>query len=594
MNKIYTIILSFFSLIVVSQNEQLAQNYIDKGEFDKAASLYEELEKKQPNNFYFTQKLVSCYQGLKQFDKAEKLLLNKKEVSNQPIIFVELGYNSQLQKDTNKAETYFKKAIEAVANQPNYAYQIGQAFEQKSLLFQAYSTYEIAQKTNSSMNFDYQMALLQGQMGNLDVMVVKLLDYSYANINSTLSVQNQLVFFMQDDAENVFANSLKKELLLRTQKNQDIYWNQFLSWLYVNQKEYNKAFIQEKSIYKRNPESFDDIIQLAQICVNENENETAQAIFQFILQNTTDESTVLNAQYFLLKNEISTAKPETYPLIQSKFDALMSQFGESPFSVDIQILAAHFKAFHLNDFENAKTLLDTTMEMPLNIRQKAKVKMELADVFVFNEKFNQAIIYYAQIQNDLPNDEFSHEASMRMAKTSFFKKDFNWAKKQAGELKQASTQLIANDAVELFLLISDNSAEDSLQVALQDFSKADLLAFQNKPASALEAFLQVLEKHKGESIEPGTLFKVAKNYEKLGNFAKAIIYYQTILDNHKDGIYIDEALFYSAEIYKNQLNDLEKAKNLYEKVVLEHPDSIYFTEARKQYRQLRGDKQQGI
>ena len=594
MKKIYIIILSFFSLIVVSQNEQLAQNYIDKGEFDKAASLYEELEKKQPNNFYFTQKLVGCYQGLKQYDKAEKLLLNKKEASNQPIIFVELGYNSQLQKDTNKAETYYKKAVEAVAKNPNYAYQIGQAFEQKSLLLQAYSTYEIAQKTNSSMNFDYQMALLQGQMGNLDVMVVKLLDYSYANINSTLSVQNQLVFFMQDDAENVFANSLKKELLLRTQKTQDIYWNQFLSWLYVNQKEYNKAFIQEKSIYKRNPESFDDIIQLAQICVNENENETAQAIFQFILQNTTDESTVLNAQYFLLKNEISTAKPETYPIIQSKFDALLSQFGESPFSVDIQILAAHFKAFHLNDFENAKSLLDTTMKMPLNIRQKAKVKMELADVFVFNEKFNQAIIYYAQIQNDLPNDEFSHEASMRMAKTSFFKKDFNWAKKQASELKQASTQLIANDAVDLFLLISDNSAEDSLQVALQDFSKADLLAFQNKPAAALEAFLQILDKHKGESIEPGTLFKVAKNYEKLGNFVKAIIYYQTILDRHKDGIYIDEALFYSAEIYKNQLNDLEKAKNLYEKVVLEHPDSIYFTEARKQYRQLRGDKQQGI
>ena len=594
MKKIYTIILSFFSLLVVSQNEQFAQNYFDKGEFDKAASLYEEIEKKQPNNFYFTQKLVACFQGLKQFSKAEKLLLNKKEANNQPIIFVELGYNAQLEKDQNKADLYYKKALDVVAKQPNYAYQIGQAYEQKSLLLQAYSTYEIAQKTNSSMNFDYQMALLQGQMGNLDVMVVKLLDYSYANINSTLSVQNQLVFFMQDDAENVFANSLKKELLLRTQKTQDIYWNQFLSWLYINLKEYNKAFIQEKSIYKRNPESFDDIIQLAQICVNEKETETAQAIFEFILQNTTDESTILNAQYFLLKNEIETAKPETYSVIQTKFETLLSQYGNSPYAIDLRILAAHFKAFYLNDFEKAKALLEATMEMPINIRQKAKVKMELADVFVFNEKFNQAIIYYAQIQNDLPNDEFSHEASMRMAKTSFFKKDFNWAKKQAGELKQASTQLIANDAVELFLLISDNSAEDSLQVALQDFSKADLLEYQNKPKDALEAFLQILEKHKGQSIEAGTLYKVGKNYEKLGNFAKAIGYYQTILDNHKDGIYIDEALFYSAEIYKTHLNDIEKAKNLYEKVVLEHPDSIYFTEARKQYRQLRGDKQQGI
>jgi len=594
MNKLFTIILFFISLISFSQNELLAQNYFDKGEFDKASSMYEELDKKQPGNFYFTQKLVSCYQGLKQFDKAEKLLLSKKEKSNQPSFYVELGYNAQLQKDQSKADLYYKKAIEAVANQPNYAYQIGQAFEQKSLLQQAYNTYEIGQKNNSGMNFDYQMALLQGQMGNLDVMVVKLLDYSYSNVNATLNVQNQLVLFMQDDAENVFVNSLKKELLLRTQKTQDIYWNQFLSWLYVNQKEYNKAFIQEKSIYKRNPESFDDIIQLAQICVNEKDNETAQAIFQFILQNTTDESTILNAQYFLLKNEIDNSKTEDYTLIQSKFDTILNQFGDSPFSVDLQILAAHFKAFYLNDFENAKALLDKLMEMPLNIRQKAKVKMELADVFVFNEKFNQAIIYYAQIQNDLPNDEFSHEAGMRMAKTSFFKKDFNWSMKQAKELKQASTQLIANDAVELFLLISDNSAEDSLQVALQDFSKADLLEYQNKPKEALDAFLQILEKHKGQSIEAGTLYKVGRNYEKLGNFAKAIGYYQTILDNHKDGIYIDEALFYSAEMYRKQLNDLEKAKSLYEKVVLEHPDSIYFTEARKQYRQLRGDKQQGI
>lgn len=183
-----------------------------------------------------------------------------------------------------------------------------------------------------------------------------------------------------------------------------------------------QSFYSRKSIYKRNPESFDDIIQLAQICVNEKETETAQAIFEFVLQNTSDESTILNAQYFLLKNEIETAKPETYSVIQTKFETLLSQFGNSPYAIDLRILASHFKAFYLNDFEKAKALLEATMEMPINIRQKAKVKMELADVFVFNEKFNQAIIYYAQIQNDLPNDEFSHEASMRMAKPASLKK----------------------------------------------------------------------------------------------------------------------------------------------------------------------------
>jgi hypothetical protein len=51
----------------------------------------------------------------------------------------------------------------------------------------------------------------------------------------------------------------------------------------------------------------------------------------------------------------------------------------------------------------------------------------------------------------------------------------------------------------------------------------------------------------------------------------------------------DEALFFSAEIYNKKLVDLEKAKSYYEKLVFHHQDSIYFVEARKKYRELRGD-----
>ena len=457
----------------------------------------------------------------------------------------------------------------------------------------AYRTYELGQKTNSNLNFDYQMALLQGQMGNLDIMVSKLLDFAYTNPNSTINVQNQLNFFLQEDTEGTFLVALKKELLIRTQKNQAIYWNQFLSWLYLQQKEYNKAFIQEKAIYKRNPESFEDIIQLAQLCINDNDYETASVIFNFIIENTTDEETLIIANYYILKNKIDTAKAENYPLLTAEVNQVLERYKNSPFSLDLKLLIAHFYAFNLNQVATAKELLNSLLQNTSNVRQRAKVKMETADVFVFDEKFNQAIIYYAQIENDLPNDELAHEATMKMAKTSFYKKDFDWAMKQAKELKQASTLLIANDAVELFLLISDHSAEDSLRVALQDFSHADFLEYQNKPKEALAAFLKLLEKHKGTSIEPATLYKLARNYEKIADYEKALSYYKQVLELHKDCIYIDEALFFSAEILRKHKNNTEQAKNYYEKIVLEHPDSIYFTEARVQYRLLRGDKTEG-
>ncbi len=52
---------------------------------------------------------------------------------------------------------------------------------------------------------------------------------------------------------------------------------------------------------------------------------------------------------------------------------------------------------------------------------------------------------------------------------------------------------------------------------------------------------------------------------------------------------MDEALFFSAEIYNNHLSNPELAKELYEQIIFNHQDSIYFVEARKEYRILRGD-----
>ena len=215
--------------------------------------------------------------------------------------------------------------------------------------------------------------------------------------------------------------------------------------------------------------------------------------------------------------------------------------------------------------------------------------MELADIMVYDEKFNQAILYYAQVEENLKNDVIAHEASFKLAKANFYKRDFDWTLQQVKNLKQSPSLLIANDAVELFLLIEDNSVEDSLRIALQDYAKADFQLYQKKNDEALQSFLSILQKHKGKSIEESTLFKVGKIYEEKNDYAKAIQYYQNILEQHKDGIYKDEALFFSAEIYRKHLLDIEKAKQLYEKIVLEHPDSLYFTESRKQYRTLRGD-----
>lgn len=587
--KIILFIQLIFSLAVCAQNDQLAQNYFDKGDFEKARISYEELLKTQPSNGYYFQRIIESHQQLQQLDKSEELLQNRLKQYNQANLLVELGYNWQLRKDNEKAKKYYEQAIARIGKNPNEVGNVASVFERKVLLNYALQAYELALSLEPKFNFNFQMALLYGQLGNTEMMIEKFLTEAYTNQQNSLMIQNQLSRFMTEDADVNFNESLRKALLVRAQKNQDIFWNQFLSWFYVQQKEYGKAFIQEKAIYRRNPESFSSIVNLAHLSIEEGENETAKEILTFVLENTKDLELLIQSHTYLIEMRIAAAQEKDLKLIASDLDALLTEFGVSPYSLSLQILQAHFVTFNLKNPEIGKEILRTTLKLRLNIYQSADVKMELADILLYEEKFNQALIYYSQIEEDLKNDVVGHQASLKAAKTSYFKSDFLWAQKQFKELKSATSQLIANDALEYFLLINDNTVADSTQTALKQFAHADYLLYQHKNQEALTQFLAILKSFKGDEIEGVTLYRLGKTYEKLGDYRSALTQYQALIDNHKEGIYIDEAYYYSAEIYNKQVKDPEKAKSLYEQVIFHHEDSIYFTDARKKYRQLRGD-----
>ncbi len=532
---------------------------------------------------------MECYQQLQQFDLAEKAIKERLDKYKQASLLVELGYNYQLQKDEIAAKKQYELALNRIKKNPNEVYGVASTFEKKVLLAYALQSYEIALAVEPKSNFNFQMALLYGQLGKTDLMIDKFLTEAYTNPQNSIMIQNQLSRFMAEDVDVAFNETLRKALIVQAQKNQDVFWNQYLSWFYIQQKEYGKAFIQEKAIYKRNPETFLNIVNLAQLAIEEHDNETAIEILNFVLENTQDLEMIVQANTFLIKMRIDTAKENEYKTIAAELELLLKKYGVSPYTLSLQIVQAHFLTFKLKLPEEGKMILKTALNLPLNQYEAADVKMELADILLYEQKFNQALIYYSQIEEDLKNDVIGHEASLKSAKTSYFKGDFVWASKQFKELKSASSQLIANDALEYFLLINDNTIADSTQTALKQFAHADYLLYQNNSKEALLAFQSIAKTFKGQEIEGITFLRMGKIYEQEGNYTAALSQYKTIIDLFSEGIYIDEALFFSANIYNNQLKDPEKAKPLYEQIIFHHEDSIYFTDARKKYRLIRGD-----
>jgi tetratricopeptide (TPR) repeat protein len=572
-----------------AQNEQLAQNYYERGEFEKARISYEELLKSQPGNGVYFQRLIDCYQQLEAYEVAEKTIIERLQRYKQANLYVELGYNYQLKKDNKNAEENYNLALDKIRENPSNVYTVASTFERKVLLEKALEAYELALSIDIKARFNYQMGLIYGQLGKQDLMVERFLEEMYLNPQNTVLIQNQFSRFMSDNPEDTFNVSLRKALLSRAQKNQDIFWNQMLSWFFTQQKEYGKAFVQERAIYRREQHSFDNIVNLAQLTIEEGEENIATEILNFILENTDDNDLQIQSHYYLTKMQIKKSVPKDYNEIQTAIELLIKKFGISPYTLSIQLLQADFLTFKQRKPEQGKAVLHKAMELPLNKFQEADVKMELADILLYEEKFNQALIYYTQIEEDLKNDVLGHEASLKAAKTSYFKTDFDWALTQLKVLKSASTQLIANDALELFLLINDNTNSDSTQTALKKFAKADFLNYQNKDREALVLLKQILEEHKDEEIEDETLLKIGTIYEELKEFNDALAYYKQIIDNHPESIYRDEAYFYSAEIYNRDFQEPEKAKPLYEAILFNHQDSIHFVEARKKFRLLRGD-----
>ena len=574
-----------------AQNNLLAENYFEKGEYEKALTLYTQLYKKNKNFNYF-KAIVASHQQLEEYKEAEKLLKERLNIKIIPQLYVELGYNYSLQENDSLATINYNKAILFVKESEkfNYGRSIGESFERYSLLDKAIETYVTAMDVFPDADFSYQLARLYGEQGNLEKMFDSYLVLIKKNRTYQGVAQQNFSLYISEDPTEEANILLRKALLQKLQKQPDVLYNELLSWLFIQQKEYNKAFTQEKAIYKRMADNdMSGIADIAYFATND-DDENALLIVNFLIENASTPEEKIAGHQHLMKIKLKTASKKEYSKIEKSYEDLLSEFGNGKKTYQLQLDYNYFLAFQNNKKDLAVSNLKYFSKQPLTRYQEARIKMLLADILVFDEKFNQALIYYSQIQQEVKGDLLAQEARFKVAKTSYFKADFTWAQVQLDVLKKSATQLIANDAMQLSLLIKDNTLEDSTQTALKQFARADLLMFQKKETEAILVLKNLLENHKGEKIEDEALLKLGNLYEVKGEYKKAAESYRSLIQFYNEDILADDAHYRLAKLYETKLNQPEKAKKYYELLIFNFGDSIYFVEARKKYRMLRGDE----
>ncbi len=587
MKRIFLVIALFYACFTYSQNNfMLAESYFRQGEYEKALQIYKSLLDRNPFNTTYLKKLVTCYQETDQFQKAEDLLRTSlAKNSAQKYLHVELGYNYERQQMIDLAKKEYATALQAIEVNPSLGGMVGRMFRQNNSLDNAILAYTKTMELNPNSSYQFQVAQIYGEKGEFDKMFDAYIELVNKNDSYIGTVQRLASRYVSDDPTDKNNIALKRSLLRKSVSNPKNVWNELLSWLFSKQKEYGKAFIQEKALFKRDPQYLENIVTLGKIAFDDQDYIAAKDCFTFLLNNTNFIDEKINSELYLLRVAVATEDLEA----EQKFEKVLKLYGINTNTIRIQVEYADFLTFQKGQPKRAEAILEEALTFSKSKFQKARIKIKLGEVLVFTGRFNKALIYFSQVQTKLKNHPLSQEARFKVAQTSYFKGDFTWAMAQLKILKGSTTQLIANDAVDLFLVISDNQPQDSIPSGLKQYAKADLLAYQNKNEEALLVLKEIHEKFKGFPVEDEALFKEAEVMVKMKKYEEAIANFEQVISMNPEGILNDDAYYQIAELYNNKLNLPEKAKEYYQKIIFDYASSIYLVDARKKYRQLRGD-----
>jgi predicted Zn-dependent protease len=247
-------------------------------------------------------------------------------------------------------------------------------------------------------------------------------------------------------------------------------------------------------------------------------------------------------------------------------------------------------AFYLNDIDKAILILEKAISVSgNNFKFRDQCKLDLGDIYILKNEPWESTLLYMQVEKSQKEDNLGEIAKLKNAKLQYYTGQFDLSRDILDILKKATTREISNDALQLSLLIQDNTGLDTSEVAMKDFSRIDLLIFQNKYEESITELSKLFQIYKSHSLADEILWSRANMLLKVNKVEEASADLNNILENYKFDILADDALFLLAKITDEKYNDKPKAMELYKKLLVDYPGSIFGAQARLKFRELRGD-----
>ena len=585
------------SLLAQQSDEQMAAYYYDHGEYAQAAQLYEGLYKRGSNRYYY-QRLLSTYVEMEEYKDAVRLVERRRKANPGELsLWVDEGSIYLRQRQEKKALKCFDNALAQITNDQQPVPDLAQAFVAAGRADYAARTYLTARgKTRNNALYFTELVGVYQQMGDYEAMTGEYFDLLDHQPGMMRSVQISMQRALQEAPDDKLAAGVRRELVSRVQEHPDNKtYLEMMIWFSLQQSDYRFALEQAEAVDARFPDlGADQVMHVAQIAQSNDALDVAADAYRYLQRNGKEHTLYFDARVGELEvdytriNHNYAIDGKELASLKAKYLSAFDELGRSERTVTLMRHYAALMAYHGGDAQEAVSTLDDVLELSrLKPQVRDEVKLELADLLLFAGQTWDASLLYMQVEKANKNDVLGAAAKFRNAKLSYYTHDFAWAASQLNVLRASTSKLIANDAMELSLLISDNMEDDSTYGTLELFADADLLLYRGMLDSAWAGFDAVTRGTLSHPLFDEVLMRKAQIRMKQARYAEADSLLARLVDFYPYDITADDALMLRAELNEERLANSQVAMECYEKIILDYPVSLYVDRARKRYNALK-------
>ena len=587
--------LMIFSYGVFSQEAELGMEYMKAGEYEKAKSVFQKLLKNKEMVKVIYKPYLQTLIKLREFDEAERFVKRQIKNSDGNVKYItDYARLLEIADKKEEAKKQYSIAMDKVKSDDVTIMELVNEFSQNQQFDLAVQMIEKAREDAKSPDkFAVQLAKLYRIQGKIPQMIEEYLKFGLLTDNREMA-QSILQDELKDEKE---IDQLEKILYTNVQKYpEQSYYSEVLIWHLIQKKEFFKAFVQARALDRRYRKEGVQVTDLGFLAQQNKDYVNSGKIFEYLVKEYPR-----NQNYPLWRRMLINAKEEViksvYPvntsdirLLITEYSKMLAELGTNQKTLEAVKNKGLLYAFYLNEKDTAIVVLENAIKLANGDQQFIdRCKLDLGDIYVLKSEPWEATLLYSQVEKSEKDSPLGYDAKLRNAKLAYFRGDFELSKEVLDILKQATTREIANDAMELSLLIMENTGADSTEKAMKAYSNVELLLFQHRNEEAIASLNSMEKTFKGDPLEDEIIYLRAMTFLKQGDTEKGVKDLEKIIQKFPVELKGDDATYNLAKIYQEKLNQPAKAMKLYQELLTKYPGSIYGADARKRFRNLRGD-----